>query len=470
MAVTGFWPVFKNLKATLDYADNPDKTTAPEYLDEDLYAALRYAENDDKTDRKMFAGGINCSAQNAVYEGCKTEDGVHLEYYMSSNDWDNELSCFVESRDIIRSVDGDENLYREVCALFGNCRIDEWAGFRGANPPDVLDGSSMSFSAVLADGTEIEASGSNNFPKNYQTLRAGINRLITSNKIRSTEFSEGSYAISLPKSWVGVVSAGFSEGMVAFSVDKTDGDELTFFIIDTGNGYSSDSYKGRVEVGRLVSDENTLFVTARDHYRINAYPEKVSDAALALWETYESDKRAIIESLHGINGYELYPEDGSILHETDARDLADKARSLWLTLNFAGEYSAGEKPVTIRFRKYIPMFPQYRYVTTMEEVRKNFLEVFSEELTDKILSQAVADRDLIEHNDNIYVAYKKNDGEVSYNSWMHHVEDDGNGNFTVVMAVRKRSVDDIIYVKLPTGKNAEGKFVFTDYPYWDKSK
>ena len=68
MAVTGFWPVFKNLKATLDYADNPDKTTAPEYMDEDLYAALRYAENDDKTDRKMFVGGINCSAQNAYAE------------------------------------------------------------------------------------------------------------------------------------------------------------------------------------------------------------------------------------------------------------------------------------------------------------------------------------------------------------------------------------------------------------------
>lgn len=46
MAVTGFWPVFKNLKATLDYADNPDKTTVPESLDEDLYAALRYAEKD----------------------------------------------------------------------------------------------------------------------------------------------------------------------------------------------------------------------------------------------------------------------------------------------------------------------------------------------------------------------------------------------------------------------------------------
>ena len=65
MAVTGFWPVYRNLKATLDYADNPDKTTLPEYLDEDLYAALRYVENDSKTDRQMFVGGINCSKQNA---------------------------------------------------------------------------------------------------------------------------------------------------------------------------------------------------------------------------------------------------------------------------------------------------------------------------------------------------------------------------------------------------------------------
>ena len=68
MAVTGFWPIYKNLKATLDYADNPDKTTAREYLDDDLYAALSYAENDDKTDRKMYVDGINCSKQNAYAE------------------------------------------------------------------------------------------------------------------------------------------------------------------------------------------------------------------------------------------------------------------------------------------------------------------------------------------------------------------------------------------------------------------
>ena len=68
MAVTGFWPVCGNLNATLKYADNPDKTTPREYLDEDLYATLRYAKNDGKTDKEMFVGGINCSKQTAYAE------------------------------------------------------------------------------------------------------------------------------------------------------------------------------------------------------------------------------------------------------------------------------------------------------------------------------------------------------------------------------------------------------------------
>ncbi len=68
MASTGFWPVKSRLKAVLDYAENSDKTTPPEYLDSDLYAALRYAENDGKTDRKLFVGGINCSAQKVYAE------------------------------------------------------------------------------------------------------------------------------------------------------------------------------------------------------------------------------------------------------------------------------------------------------------------------------------------------------------------------------------------------------------------
>ena len=68
MATTGFWPVRGRLKEVIDYANNPDKTTAKEYLDEDLYAAICYVENDKKTDQTMFVSGINCSKHNAYNE------------------------------------------------------------------------------------------------------------------------------------------------------------------------------------------------------------------------------------------------------------------------------------------------------------------------------------------------------------------------------------------------------------------
>ena len=54
VATTGFWPVKGSLKDVVNYADNPDKTTNPKYLDKDLANALKYVENDSKTDMKMF--------------------------------------------------------------------------------------------------------------------------------------------------------------------------------------------------------------------------------------------------------------------------------------------------------------------------------------------------------------------------------------------------------------------------------
>ena len=48
----------------IDYAENPDKTTDPKYLDDDLRRVLAYAENDQKTDRRMFVSTVNCSKQD----------------------------------------------------------------------------------------------------------------------------------------------------------------------------------------------------------------------------------------------------------------------------------------------------------------------------------------------------------------------------------------------------------------------
>ena len=123
-------------------------------------------------------------------------------------------------------------------------------------------------------------------------------------------------------------------------------------------------------------------------------------------------------------------------------------------LTFAGEYSEDMSPVQIQGRKYLSMFPARDGVYTIEQVREKFLAVFSEESTDKTLNAAIASKDLLEYNGNVYAAYKKNRGKTSYNSWADHVRDDGAGKFTVVMGVSMPPDGSTVYVELLTGKNA----------------
>ena len=410
-------------------------------------------------------------AETRVYQGYKTDSGVHLEFSVTTQMWDDEVHGSVETCLYTHAVDGDEALYRELCALFGNCRVDKWAGFHGENPPDVFDGTFMHFEAVLADGSRISADGSNNFPSNYGTFRNAVQKLTTEARIRSTEFCDSSYALTLPESWVGVVTASFSDFGVSFRVDTADGKGATFMIIDnSGYGYSPDSYPGRIEAGRLVSDGDVRFLTVRDQYELDTYCDAISEEARALWETYGQDKMAIVESIRGINGYTFCPEDGSALYESDAIQLADRARSLWLMFSFAGEYSGGVQPTIINGRSYKPMFPMYECVFTIDAVRERFLEVFSEAFTDRTISRAIEQGDLLEYEDDVYVAYKKNKGETSGNSWVSELREEGDGKYTVVMAVRMSSSDEIRYVELPVEKNAAGAFVFSDYPYWDESE
>lgn len=69
------------------------------------------------------------TAQHRVYEGYKTENGVHLEYYISTEMWDDKTSGNVECRDTIRKIDGDEKPFQKLCELFGNCRIENGQTF-----------------------------------------------------------------------------------------------------------------------------------------------------------------------------------------------------------------------------------------------------------------------------------------------------------------------------------------------------
>ena len=74
----------------------------------------------------------NMSTQQYVYEGYKTENGVHLEYYISTENWDYKTLEHAEFRNIVRKFDGDEKIFGELCALFGRCKIIEWTTFTAA--------------------------------------------------------------------------------------------------------------------------------------------------------------------------------------------------------------------------------------------------------------------------------------------------------------------------------------------------
>lgn len=251
------------------------------------------------------------SAQSRVYEGYRTENGVHLEYYIRSSRWDKTASGFIEEREIVRACNANEELYQKLRDLFDKCRIAEWAGFIGHEPADVLDGSSMSFNAVLADGNEVNACGTNNFPDDYSMFKSALHKLTTSEKIKSEVFTDGTYKLTLPKSWIGVVTANFSDGCAAFSVDKNDGGEILFLIFDNNEyEYSPDYCYERKEAGRLVSSGNVRFITMRFPRLTDTYGENISGEALAVLKNRECDGYAAVKNLCGVNGYTFYPEEG----------------------------------------------------------------------------------------------------------------------------------------------------------------
>ncbi len=73
MATTGFWPVKSSLKDVVKYAENPDKTTNPKYLDKDLAEALKYITNSDKTDKQLFVSRIKCPTVRAYEQMTATK-------------------------------------------------------------------------------------------------------------------------------------------------------------------------------------------------------------------------------------------------------------------------------------------------------------------------------------------------------------------------------------------------------------
>ena len=93
MAVSKLWEVKYNLSYVLDYAGNPEKTTNPNYTEEQYQAlsdVISYAKNEEKTEKQLFVDGINCYPESARTEFITTKqyfgktDGVQAYHgYLS---------------------------------------------------------------------------------------------------------------------------------------------------------------------------------------------------------------------------------------------------------------------------------------------------------------------------------------------------------------------------------------------------
>ena len=67
----------------------------------------------------------------------------------------------------------------EALSLLRKCRLLSWDGFYGKRPRGLLDGTDFRLEATVNGGTEISASGSQNFPRGYRELLDAFYELLS---------------------------------------------------------------------------------------------------------------------------------------------------------------------------------------------------------------------------------------------------------------------------------------------------
>jgi len=89
VAVSRFWPVRTNLRQTIDYVVNPEKTKA-DAVPDDLSQVIAYAQDEKKTEKLLYVSGLNCVPKiaceqfmNVKRQFAKTDGILATHAYMS---------------------------------------------------------------------------------------------------------------------------------------------------------------------------------------------------------------------------------------------------------------------------------------------------------------------------------------------------------------------------------------------------
>ncbi len=217
----------------------------------------------------------NSSAIYYLYEGRRTENGVHLEYSEASDHWNEDYTKLVPDKKPEIVIEGDTALYERICKIMEEASVSKWSGFQGANPPGILDGGGFGLEIVLTDGSVVAAGGSNNYPEGFGVFRNGISEIF-----RDSSY-ENELLQSLPELVLMIGGKQYRTALEKTIPSKeladllSNGEKVASFLVDDGvcMGYELPDYlSGRDEDMEILPGDVVL--AGGDQIRIFYAPDQ----------------------------------------------------------------------------------------------------------------------------------------------------------------------------------------------------
>jgi len=204
---------------------------------------------------------------------------------------------------IIREKVYGPEVLKALQNILGEQKVLSWNGFSGKNPPGVLDGTSMSFEMKLADGSIVSASGSNNFPKNYDAVRSAIASYVGDELLESNVFEGKFVKVTLPENWIGKVYVSYGDDYNAFYMKTSENDHFLLLRLDYREYEISDPEK-LTRVGTLTKGDAELYFEI-NNYQTYLNKDKAEANEIAIYEALASTIEDISANAEAINGWTL---------------------------------------------------------------------------------------------------------------------------------------------------------------------
>ncbi len=247
---------------------------------------------------------VGMMAIHDSFQALRTSAGVELTYYLTQagkerNEWE-----------VLRRIEGDQDLYDRIATLLWENRVDRWDGFSGS-AKNVLDGTMFSFCAELSDGGSIRADGSNMFPKSYGAFTKAFTELFRYGRVEEVRFEGNGYSLELPESWVGNVTVDYGSG--PSFVMMSDERRVHLFGIEHAGGRYYDDKENYTYRGLFAKDgdpgaDGSFYLYLRESGGFSGNENALTPAQREILQARDADYQVILDSIQPAEGYEVILE------------------------------------------------------------------------------------------------------------------------------------------------------------------